>query len=102
MANPKGNPQNFKPVRTKDEARKRGSNGGKKSGEVRAYKKNFKDTLKANLTQDAMKEMALAMIKEAKKGNTKAYEILRDTMGENPKLYIDNAVSGEMIFKWQS
>lgn len=101
MANPKGYAQNLVPVRSKDEARMKGSKGGKKSGEVRAYKKNFRETLEANLTQEAMNMMARAMIEEAGKGNTKAYEILRDTMGENPKLHIENEVSGGMVITWE-
>lgn len=37
------NPQNLDPVRTKEEARKRGSNGGKKSGESRRMKKTMRE-----------------------------------------------------------
>lgn len=37
------NPQNLDPVRTKEEARKRGSNGGKKSGESRRKKKTMRE-----------------------------------------------------------
>ena len=32
VANARGNPENLKPVRTTDEAKKRGAAGGKKSG----------------------------------------------------------------------
>lgn len=37
------NPQNLDPVRTKEEARKRGSNGGKKSAESKRRKKTMRE-----------------------------------------------------------
>ena len=37
----------LKPVRTKEEARERGRNGGIKSGEARRAKKNMRETAKA-------------------------------------------------------
>ena len=43
MANPKGNIGNLSPVRTKEEAKKRGKNGGVKSGVARAEKKLMSD-----------------------------------------------------------
>lgn len=45
MANPKGNPQNLQPVKSKKEAKKRGSNGGKKSGVVRRQRKQAKECM---------------------------------------------------------
>ena len=45
MANPKGNPQNLQPVRTKDEAKKRGAAGGKKSGEKRRKKRDARESI---------------------------------------------------------
>lgn len=44
------NNENLKPVRTKNEARERGRNGGKKSGEVRRRKADFRRTLNLLLT----------------------------------------------------
>ena len=46
MANPKGNPQNLKPVRTKKEAKKRGAAGGKKSGETRRKKRDVQQAIR--------------------------------------------------------
>mgnify|MGYP001240329708 CR=1 FL=1 len=46
------NNENLKPVRTKNEARERGRNGGKKSGEVRRRKADFRKTLNLLLTTE--------------------------------------------------
>lgn len=43
MARKGGAPENLKPVRSKDEAKLRGKNGGVKSGEVRRKKREAKD-----------------------------------------------------------
>lgn len=88
------NNENLKPIRTKNEAREKGKNGGKKSGEVRRAKKTMKDMLdyllkkkiedkkgKKVKTQEAI---TLALIKQALSGNVKAYEVIRDTIGEKP------------------
>lgn len=53
MANPKGNPQNLQPVKSKKEATKRGRNGGKKSGEVRRQRKQAKECMNMLLSLDA-------------------------------------------------
>lgn len=45
MANPKGNPQNLKPVRSKDEARKKGAAGGKASGAARRKKRDARSAI---------------------------------------------------------
>ena len=45
VANPKGNPENLQPVRTKDEAKKRGAAGGKKSGAARRKKRDVQQAI---------------------------------------------------------
>lgn len=45
----RGNVSNLRPVRSKDEARKRGTVGGKKSGEIRRAKKNLQQIAKTIL-----------------------------------------------------
>lgn len=45
MANPKGNPESLRPVRSKDEARKRGAAGGKASGITRRNKRDAKNAI---------------------------------------------------------
>lgn len=85
------NENNLKPVRTKREARKRGKNGGIKSGEVRRERKTLKEELLLLLaTDDAQQRISTALIEQAQKGNTKAFEIIRDTIGEKPIEHVQN------------
>lgn len=95
------NNENLKPVRTKSEARERGRNGGKASGESRRRKANFRKTLNMLLTakidspewtpilegmgMDSTLEsaMLMAQIKEAISGNTKAAYFVAQYAGQN-------------------
>ncbi len=79
------NVQNLKPVRSKDEARRRGANGGKKSGEARRERKALKEQLLLLLkTGNAQKELCTALLEKALSGDVKAFEVIRDTIGEKP------------------
>mgnify|MGYP005608415265 FL=1 len=84
---PRGNPQNLIPAnkRSKEEARKISSNGGKKSGEVRRKRKQLREELLALLSAgNTQKNISLALIDQALNGNVKAFETIRDTIGEKP------------------
>ena len=70
MANPKGNIGNLQPVQTKEEAKKRGSNGGKKSGKVRRERRAARECM----------EMILAL-----KTKSKAQKDLMTNMGIDDK-----------------
>lgn len=88
------NESNLKPVRTKNEARERGRNGGLKSGEVRAKRKTLKDELLALLStkvdgKTMQENISLSLIQEAMSGDTKAFLAIRDTIGEKPKEEIE-------------
>lgn len=101
------NEHNLRPVRTKEEARERGRNGGKKSGEARRRKANFRKTLNMLLTAeidsaewkpileglgvDCTFETALnmAMIKEGLAGNVKAYEAIARYSGQSDRTDAD-------------
>lgn len=87
------NEQNLRPAEYKltlEEQKK----GGKRSGEVRRARKTLREELLALLSQDIRTEdggkvntqvaMSTSIIKEALDGNTKAFEIIRDTIGEKP------------------
>ena len=90
------NEQNLKPVKTKKEARERGRNGGIKSGEVRRERKTLKEELLLLLAQgNTQEKISLSLIQEAMGGNTKAFEVIRDTVGEKPvdKLEADVGVT---------
>lgn len=99
---------------TTDEAREIGSKGGKKSGEVRRMRKTLREQMELLLslpvkdentksyieslgidpeTIDNATALTISMYQEGLKGNTKAYELIRDTVGEKPtdKLSIEEA-----------
>lgn len=79
------NEQNLKPVTSKSEARAKGRAGGIKSGEARRKRKTLKEELLLLLSQGKTQEkMSLALIEKAMSGDTKAYEVIRDTVGEKP------------------
>lgn len=89
------NVENLKPVRTKDEARKRGKAGGIRSGEVRAQRKTLKEELLLLLAQgNTQNKISLALLKKAINGDIRAYEVIRDTVGEKPTDKIEQ--SGEL------
>lgn len=101
-----GNEGNLKPVRTEEEAREKGRRGGIKSGESRRRKRDMKKAaqllmgldIKSPKLQEQVKgyglededvnnQMAVlvSMFVQATKGNVRAAEFIRDTMGENPE-----------------
>lgn len=95
-------------VPTSSEARKNGRKGGIASGKARREKKLFRETLEALLTMpmkdgkdvsvDAIKNFAgikganisvqeailIAQVQKAMKGDTRAAEYVRDTIGQKP------------------
>lgn len=92
------NEQNLKPIRkgelSKEEAKKRGSAGGKKSVEVRRAKKTMKEMLDYLLEKELPNKkgemvtyreaMLTSMVKKAIEGDVKACVFVRDTSGETP------------------
>lgn len=101
------NDENLKPVRTKSEARERGRNGGKKSGESRRRKADFRKTLNMLLTAkidsaewgpvlealgvDSTLEsaMLMSMIKAALEGDVKAAHFVAQYAGQSEKTEAD-------------
>ena len=80
---------------TTSEAREIGKKGGQASAKKRQERKTLKEELLLLLSEgDIQNKISLALLQEAQKGNTKAYEIIRDTIGEKPKENIN--VSGEV------
>lgn len=71
--------------RSKDEARKLGQKGGIKSGEVRKMRKTLKEQLLLLLSEkDVQENICLSLIDKALEGDTKAFQVIRDTIGEKP------------------
>ena len=85
-----GNTENLRPVQSEEEAREKGRKGGIASGIARAKRKEFKEELK--LLLEIVKEdgesnntkVSVALLDRALKGDTKAFEVIRDTIGEKP------------------
>lgn len=104
------NEQNLKPFDqlTESEQRAIRSKGGKASGEARRARKTLREELLALLSQDIKTKngesmntqvaMSSSLIKEALKGNTKAFELVRDTIGEKPVDKVEN-VNIDMEYK---
>ena len=85
------NESNLKPVRTKEEARERGKAGGKASGKARQERRALKDELLLLLSKgETQQKVSLALIQQALDGNTKAFEVIRDTIGEKPVDKVEN------------
>ena len=85
------NEQNLKPIRSVSEAREKGKNGGKKSGETRRRKRTLREIMEAygqvvhaeGMTED--ERLVIAQYKKAiEKGDTLAAIFIRDTKGEKP------------------
>lgn len=110
MAKKGGTPENLKPVRTTEEARIRGKNGGKKSGEVRRKKRDAKSAArlipdlpcqegishnlkKMNLTEEDFTNRVAIMARlytEAMTGNVTAIRTMVELAGELPIHKIEN------------
>ena len=91
------NVQNLIPVtkRTPTEQKEISSKGGKASAIAKRNRKTLKEELLLLLeNNDTQKNISSALILEALKGNnsgsvTKAFEVIRDTIGEKPKEQVD-------------
>mgnify|MGYP007012483719 CR=1 FL=1 len=89
---PRNGTKNLKPLntRTKEEQKEICSKAGKKSGESRRKRKTLREELLALLSDgDTQNKLSLALIQEALNGNnagsvTRAFEVIRDTIGEKP------------------
>ena len=91
MANPKGNPQNLTSFNKMDAKKKKEiqSKGGKASTKVRRERKAFKeallDVLKGEIDNKTVQEIGIdALMTKFMTGDLKAFEIVRDTIGEKP------------------
>lgn len=94
------NEQNLRPIKlSHEEAVKNGKKGGIKSAESRRAIKTFKQAFEEQLDDNKIKELIDAMYKRATNGDTKAFELIRDTMGQKPKENISVGVSYEDYIK---
>lgn len=90
--------------RTKEEQRKIAVMGGKASGVARKKRKALKELLEIALSmevagdQTAAEAVTAALIQKAMDGDTKAFEVIRDTVGEKPTE--KSQVQGEINIGW--
>jgi hypothetical protein len=104
------NEQNLKPLST-EKAREIGAKGGKASVEARRKKRDLKLAIQALLEADikdkktgevmsGAEALAVAQFRKAMKGDTKAFEVLRDTSGQKPVEKVEQVnIDGEYIDK---
>ena len=92
--------QDLKPVRTKEEAKKRGKNGGIASGAARRHKRSLRERLLILLSEpaesgdgDNADAMTAALVKRALSGDIPAYIAVRDSIGEKPTDKLDHTSS---------
>ncbi len=95
--------ENLKPMnkRTKSEQREIAKKAGIKSGEVRRARKTLKEELLLLLESgDNQQKMSVALFQKALKGDIKAFEVIRDTIGEKPtdKQQLTGALEVQKIF----
>lgn len=70
------------------------------SNKKQAARKTLKEELLLLLSQgNTQEKISLSLIQEAVNGNTKAFEVIRDTIGEKPKDDIDVTVKDSKKFK---
>lgn len=75
--------------RSPSEVRENGKKGGQKSGKVRREKRMLRELLEEALLKETETgnkyiDITNALIKQAEEGNVKAYETIRDTLGQKP------------------
>lgn len=85
------NNQNLKPIRDSKRARELQEKAAQKQRENIARRKTLAEELLALLSKgDTQERISLAQVEKALKGDTKAYEVIRDTIGEKPTDKVEN------------
>ena len=76
--------------RTTSEKREIAKKGGKASGEARRKRRTLKEELLLMLEDpEIQKKLTAAMIEKGLDGDIRAFEVIRDTIGEKPKDILD-------------
>lgn len=107
MINTMANEQNLIPFteRSESEVRELNSKGGVNSGEARRRKRDIRLALEALLEKDitdrngntmsTAEAIAIKQIEKALKGDTRAFEVVRDSAGQKPTDKIDLTVNDD-------
>lgn len=83
--------------RTTEEQREIARKGGIASGEARAARKTLKEELLLLLANgDTQERISLSVIQKALSGDLKAFEVIRDTIGEKQVDKIDVSVKKKL------
>ena len=115
--------EDLKPVQSKEEAKERGRKGGIASGKARREKKMMRETLDILLSMpmkngkfadvESIRSFAalkgknisvqdailIAQVQKAMKGDTKAAEYVRDTVGQKPVDSVDMNMNVPVFFQ---
>lgn len=84
--------------RSSKEARENGKKGGIASGEARRLYKSLNEDLKERCTPERLAKINEKVLAMAERGNLKAYELVRDGLGEKPndKVELSGTVTNPM------
>ena len=83
--------------RTAEERKEIARKGAEATNKLLKERKTLKEELLLLLSQDNFQEkISLALLQKATTGDTKAFEVIRDTVGEKPKENIDLAVKKKL------
>lgn len=86
--------------RTQRERKEIAKKGAEATNKLKAQRKTLKEELLLLLEQgDTQSKLSLSIIQKAMTGDTKAFEVIRDTIGEKPKENISVGVSYEDYIK---
>lgn len=96
--------ENLKPIRSQSEAKAKGKAGGVKSGEARREKKALRERLELLLAKkidgvETADAICIALIDKALTGDARAWELIRDTLGEKPEQKTE--LSGGLVIRWE-
>lgn len=88
--------------RTPKQIKERNSKAGKESGKVRSAFKSLNEDLREQLTPEIINQINQRIISLAKSGNLKAYELIRNGIGEDPakKVELSGTDGGPLEFVW--
>lgn len=87
------NEQNLIPLnkRTQRERKEIAKKGAEATNKKKAERKTLREELLLLLQENKMQEnIGLALLEKAKSGDTKAFEVIRDTIGERPVEQVQN------------
>lgn len=84
--------------RTPEERKEIAKKGAEATNKLIKERKTLKEELLILLSQDDyQKKISTALLQEATKGNTKAFEVIRDTVGEKPVDKVEADIKSDIV-----